>query len=120
MKGPTTPNKGLLVKTFRIAAASVAVVGLVMVAVPAQAAQPQATGKQQLVAGVLYKQLAKSYASDPNGLEDLCDLFAINATSTTALFMSDSSDWKALSKQLGVSMKDIRVGLRIAIKKACA
>jgi hypothetical protein len=91
-----------------------------MCAVPAQAAQPQATGKQQLVAGVLYKQLAKSYASDPNGLEDLCDLFAINATSTTALFMSDSSDWKALSKQLGVSMKDIRVGLRIAIKKACA
>jgi hypothetical protein len=108
------------VKIARIAVASIVTVGLVICAVPAQASQSQASGKQQAIGRMFYKEIVSSYASDPKGLGDLCDLFAINSTSTTALFMSGTSDWTPITRQLGASMKDIRAGVKIALKKACA
>jgi len=113
-----TSNKGFPVKTIRLGAVAVLLIGLTGLTAPAHAAQSLDTSKRNAVAEIVIQAFEKSLASDPEGFEDMCRSYVINPNKVRNRFMGEK-DIKGAVQLLGATKKDFRAGVKIALKKAC-
>ena len=90
---------------------------LILSATPGMAAPGDST-IQSAIEKLVFTTLQESKASDPEGFASVCTLFAINSTRVINIFTSEPGMKKA-EKALGASKANFKVGITLALKKAC-